>query len=286
MKPERNFVYFLRNLREKHRLSMLSEHDQNEVWYMHISPLNLLAGFLALVLLLFIIILTTVAYTPILDLIPGYPGNKSREMLVENIMRLDSMERQLSSMQTYADNVALIMEGKTPVVRSVTGSVLDTVKTANPMVARNAADSVLRAQIEGQGPYRLSHQGATRTPLTFIAPAKGVVTTHFSPRDGRFGVGLATSANQQVLAVREGTVSLSVWSPDEGYIIQIQHTGNVLSIYKHCASTLQPVGMRVREGEVIGNTGDGVSGQGGKGFFEFELWIDGAPVDPESYIVF
>ena len=61
---------------------------------MYISPLNLLAGLLALILILFIIITTTVAYTPILDFIPGYPGNKSRTLLIENIVRLDSLEQR------------------------------------------------------------------------------------------------------------------------------------------------------------------------------------------------
>lgn len=68
--------YFIRNLREKHRLSIRNQHNDSEVWYMYISPLNLLAGFLALVLILFIVITITVAYTPVLDLIPGYPGQQ------------------------------------------------------------------------------------------------------------------------------------------------------------------------------------------------------------------
>lgn len=82
------------------------------MWYIYISPLNVLAGLLALVLVLFIIVTTTVAYTPILDFIPGYPGNKSRTMLIENIMRLDSLEKEIKNMQIYNENVALIMAGK------------------------------------------------------------------------------------------------------------------------------------------------------------------------------
>ncbi len=290
MKKRGNFAYFISNLRRKHRLSLRTEHEDEEVWYMHISPLSALAGLLALVLVLFIIILTTVAYTSILDLIPGYPGNKSREMLIANTMRLDSMERELSWMQIYTDNVALIMEGKTPVVRSVEGAASDSLKgAAGAAVGRNAADSILRAQMEGSGMYRLgtgSPGGGTKGALTLTTPVKGVVGSHFNPREGRFGVGIATASNQQVMAVREGTVTLAVWTPDEGHILQIQHTDNIVSIYKHCATTLPAVGARVKNGEVIGATGDGVSGEAGKSLFEFELWIGGTPVDPETYIVF
>lgn len=89
-----SYRYFIRHLREKHRFSIRNQHTDTEVWYIYISPLNVLAGLLALVLVLFIIVTTTVAYTPILDFIPGYPGNKSRTMLIENIMRLDSLEKR------------------------------------------------------------------------------------------------------------------------------------------------------------------------------------------------
>lgn len=80
MNFRQNIAYFIRHLREKHRLSVRNQHTDREIWYMHISPLNLLAGLLALILILFILIASTVAYTPVLDLLPGYPGKKSRTM--------------------------------------------------------------------------------------------------------------------------------------------------------------------------------------------------------------
>jgi hypothetical protein len=281
MQYKRNFTYFLRNLGRKHRLSLQDEHEHGEVWYMHISPLSALAGILAAVLLLFIIILTTVAYTSILDLIPGYPGNRSRELLVENIMRLDSLEVQLLSMQTYADNVSLIMEGKTPVVRSLAGST-DSLKAGTGVqAARNAADSALRAQMEGEGPYRLNTAQAVAVSRTFVPPVSGVAAGDFSPRDGNYGINIATTPNRQVMAIGEGTVTLSLWSPDEGFVVQVQHPQGAMSIYKHCASVIPAVGARVRAGEVIAYTGEG-----GRGTFGFELWIDAVPVDPTTYIVF
>ena len=61
---------------------------------MHISPLNLLAGLLALILILFILIASTVAYTPVLDLLPGYPGKKSRTIQVENKKRVNTLDHE------------------------------------------------------------------------------------------------------------------------------------------------------------------------------------------------
>gem|GEM_PF-3075212 len=47
MNFRQNIAYFIRHLREKHRLSVRNQHTDREIWYMHISPLNLLAGLLA-----------------------------------------------------------------------------------------------------------------------------------------------------------------------------------------------------------------------------------------------
>ena len=115
-----------RRLVRKHRLKLQNEVDNAEEWHMHISVVRIFAALLAFVLLLFILILSLVAYTPVLEFLPGYEANRSREMLLQNIMRLDSIERQMTQMRTYSDNIALIMEGKTPVVRNVGG--LDSIK--------------------------------------------------------------------------------------------------------------------------------------------------------------
>ena len=289
MKSERNFVYFLRNLREKHRLSLRNQHNDSEVWYMYISPANVLTGFVALVLVLFIIILTTVAYTPILDLIPGYPGNKSREMLISNIVRIDSLERELAQIQEYSDNIALIMEGKTPIVRDVRQAGDSMLVSRPEAVLPSREDSLLRAELEGGGVYQLSELTRVRTmrtDLELMPPVRGVVAEHFNPKENRFGVGIATAASQQVMAVEDGTVVLSTWSPDDGYVVQIQHPGNLISVYKHATRVLPAIGARVKGGEVIGFTGEGLSGDAGKGLFEFELWHNGTPVDPEGYVVF
>ena len=113
---------------------------------MYISPLNLLAGLLALILILFIIITTTVAYTPILDFIPGYPGNKSRTMLIENIIRLDSLEQEIKNMQIYNENIALIMAGKNPVTRNDVQASDSVARSKNPTVAAIIEDSILLEQ--------------------------------------------------------------------------------------------------------------------------------------------
>lgn len=291
MKLKESILYFIRNLREKHRISIRNLHTDREVWYMYISPLNLLAGFIALILVLFIIITTTVAYTPILDLIPGYPGNKSRTLLIENIVRLDSLEQEIRNMQIYSENISLIMAGKNPVTRNNV-TVVDTSKKNNTIVASIVEDSILRSQMEAAGGiYSLNDPDAARrslrNALDLFTPVKGVVTEQFSPIDKRYGVTLTISPDQQVMAVMDGTVVSSSWNPESGFSLMIQHIDNMLSVYRHNTRVLKKTGDRVSSGEIIGYAGGEASATNNtQNIFEFELWQNGTPIDPERFIVF
>lgn len=287
MKSNRNIIYFFRNLGKKHRLSLHDEHNESEVWYMHISPLKIIGGIVAVVLILFIIILTTVAYTPVLNLIPGYSGNKQREQMIQNILRVDSIQHKINEIEAWGYDVSLIMEGKTPFVRDVTQAG-DTIKVSKlEVVFRNEQDSLLRSLMEGGGEYGLSRNTGRRgAGIDLQNPVRGIISSNFSPKDSRFGVAVATASNEQVLAVGDGTVIFSSWAPGEGYTVQIQHADNLISLYRHLSQSMVTVGGRVRRGEVVGFTIDGSSDEEGKWLFELQLWHNGMPVDPENYIVF
>lgn len=274
----------------KQRLSVMDSDDGRERWYMYISPARILIGFLALLLIIFLIVGATVAYTPIIDLIPGYPGSKSRELLVRNIMKLDSLEREMGHLTVYSDNIALIMEGKTPIIRDVS-RIGDSIEIQDKvMVPPSEADSILRAQLEGDGRYSLSSaasNAARSHNADFVPPVQGLVQTHFNPVKGDYGVGIRTTANHPVVAIREGSIVMSIWTPEQGNIVQIQHPDNILSVYKGVSQLQKGLGTRVRGGEIIGVAGE----IGDEGFdtarpFGFELWYNGTPVDPEGYIVF
>lgn len=276
-----------RRLVRKHRLTLQNEVDNAEEWHMHISVVRIFAALLAFVLLLFILILSLVAYTPVLEFLPGYEANRSREMLLQNIMRLDSIERQMTQMRTYSDNIALIMEGKTPVVRTVGKE--DSIRTNKTLVVPSREDSLLRAELEGEGPYSLGQStggGAARKPIEMVAPIEGIVIERFDIKRENFGIRIAASPDTQIVAADDGVVVMNLWTPETGYLIEIQHSNNLISIYKNLSKSLVAKGQRIKRGGVIGSNTEVLADGGDAKIFEFELWSNGKPVDPESYIVF
>ena len=227
-----------RGLFRKRRFNMLNATDNSEEWHMHLSPASIFAAFLSFVLLLFILVLSLVAYSPILEFLPGYrtEADRSRESLVQNIIRLDSMERMMNDMLTYNQHIALIMEGKTPVAR------------------------------------------------TLAKPVEGIITDRFDIRNGNFGVRIAAAASDRITAIDNGTVVLSLWTPETGYMVELQHANNLLSVYKGLSQSLVTTGQTIRAGEMVGYNAEAEEGE--VRLFEFELWNNGKPVDPEGYIVF
>ena len=155
-------------------------------------------------------------------------------------------------------------------------------------------DSILRAEYERQSGYNLYNNNEqdhfftkpAKTGFTFFTPITGIITNHFNLEEGHYGVDIVAESNQTIKAVLEGTVIFAEWTLETGYVIEIQHGNNIISVYKHNAELLKDIGTVVRAGEtisIIGNSGElYTSGP----HLHFELWHNGKPIDPEKYIIF
>lgn len=272
-------------LKQKNKLSLRNVRTGQEIWHLFVSRINLLLAIMAVFLVFFIGVLTLVAYTPVLDLIPGYPGSRSREALVENIVRLDSLSREVSRWEEYHDNLALIMDGQSPAAstdttqrQGIKGTVSD----------KSNIDSVLREQMR-QGQYRLETGEDVRkkaeSTFEMLPPVKGAVVSGFNPQDGIYGVELAPSPNQPVLSVLDGTVIQTSWSPENGNSVVVQHSANIVSVYRGLKTVLKKRGERIKAGEPIAVVGQS-GGDAKVPHLLFELWYNGNAVDPDDYITF
>ena len=278
----------LQKLKYKYRLIIFNDNTFEEVWFMRLSRLNLLAVVGTGTILLITLVSVLIAYTPIREFIPGYPEADVRRKMVENYQKLDSLEKELRLRANYIDNISTIMNGGVP--KNQTEPRDTTIQEHNVTFEQSRHDSLLREQIEQQEKYSLgvNYQGPNGRDLSqihFFSPCKGLVTNSFNAKENHFGTDVVAGDNNVVKAALEGTVTMANWTLKTGYIIQIQHDNNLLTVYKHNAELLKQVGDYVRAGEaiaIIGNSGELSSGP----HLHFELWRNGTPLDPENYIVF
>ncbi|MDX2430220.1 MAG: M23 family metallopeptidase [Bacteroides sp.] len=278
----------LRKLTNKYRVVLLNEDTFEEVGTMRLTRLNVFTFVGVVLILLVAIVYSLVAFTNIRELIPGYPDAAMRQHIRSNAMKLDSLEYEQAIRDQYFDNLNRIIAGEAPenYMNDTTG-VVDQKEIA---FHRSANDSLLRQQVEAEEQFRLNVLEESRVNLNlydmhFFTPVSGIVTRKFNPVAGHYGIDLVAEPNEVVKATLDGTVIMSTWTLETGYVIQLQHGNELLSVYKHNAALFKSVGQKVVAGDaiaIVGNSGELTTGP----HLHFELWHNRVPLNPADYIVF
>jgi len=287
-KPERKYRKLFQKLTHKYRVVLLNEDTFEEEGNIRLTRLNLIALIGVILILLVAIIYSLIAFTNIRELIPGYPDAAMRQHIRENAMKVDSLEYEQAIRDQYFENLKRVISGEMPenYMNDTTGmSDLQEIT-----FLRSSNDSLLRQQVEADEQFRLSvleeSQGNNNLyDLHFFTPVHGIITRTFNPIEGHFGVDLVAETDEVVKAALDGTVTMSTWTLETGYVIQIQHDFELITVYKHNATLFKTVGQKVRAGDaiaIVGNSGELTTGP----HLHFELWHDRVPLNPTEYIAF
>ena len=231
-----------------------------------------------------------VSFTPLREYIPGYPDGNVRRMFIINTLMVDSLENQLRIRDQYIQNIDLILKGKeTNTYFNDADSVPQVTNVSND---KPEFDSVLLDQITEEDRYNIEPGGSEEaesgfeiSKIHFFCPLRGAITNNFNAQGSHFGIDIVSNLNEPVLSVLDGTVVFEGWTLEAGYVIEVQHKNDLISIYKHNSQLLKRMGDRVVAGEpiaIIGNTGEYTTGP----HLHFELWHMGKPLNPADYIVF
>lgn len=276
---------FWRNFKFKYKLTITNENTLEEVVGIHVSKLNGVSVLLLTVTVIFLVAATIIAFTPLRNYLPGYMNSEVREQVVNNALRADSLQNALDRHRLYVMNIQDILRGEVKVdtVHSIDSL---TVARSEELMERTKQEEEFRKQYEEQERYNLTAMPDMGiSEIIFHRPTRGMVSSVFDANKKHFGVDIAATPNESVLAILDGTVILSTYTAETGYVIQVQHSRDFVSIYKHCGSLLKKVGDTVKAGEAIalvGNTGEKTTGP----HLHFELWNKGRAIDPSKYIVF
>lgn len=274
-------------MRDRYRLVIMDEDTLAEKASFVLSPLNVFVFSVAVSLFLIVSVTYLIAFTSLREYIPGYADVKMRRSLIKLASRTDSLEKSLVLKEQYLAGISGILSGEDPQGKTEMPVPDSTVHYQKVEDKRSADDSLLRAEIEAEQKASLSSVGGSGElrSLLFFPPIKGIVTTRFKSRPDHLGVDIVGAKNEAIKATLDGTVIFSGWTINDGYVVQMQHEGDVLSVYKHNSAVLKKTGDRVKAGQpvaIIGNTGEQSSGS----HVHFEIWYRGNPVDPQDFLRF
>jgi murein DD-endopeptidase MepM/ murein hydrolase activator NlpD len=278
-----------RSWRDKYRLTIFNDTTFEEVWRVRLTRYN---AFLLVTFLIFFIIGATaslIAFTNIREFIPGYPDVTMRRNILMSAIKLDSLEKELELRDNYFANLNAIISGRQPASAM---NYRDTTRRYNNIKFTPSPEAEeLRSQVEKEERFTLSlgertGEVTSLASLHFFPPVKGIISGKYDIVKKHFGTDIVTKPNSPVLAALDGTVIFTGWTMETGYVIQIQHINNLVTVYKHNAALLKEAGDLVRAGEEISVVGDSGELYTSGPHLHFEIWFKGNSLDPEKHIFF
>ena len=242
---------------------------------------------LALVIVIAGITTLLLFFSPLKRLMPGYVSPDVRRQIVESSLRIDSLSDAVQRHRLYVMNIQDILRGE---VKIDTVNTIDsiTILRSEHLMERTEREKEFARKYEESEKYNLiSHtlHKSEMEELHFYSPMRGLLVDGFDANTQHYGVDIAATNDQNVCAVLDGTVLMSGYTATHGYVIMVQHVGNLVTVYKHLSSVFKSESTKVKAGEVLGIAGK----QGEKTkhpYLHFELWHKGTALDPRQYISF
>jgi murein DD-endopeptidase MepM/ murein hydrolase activator NlpD len=120
-----------------------------------------------------------------------------------------------------------------------------------------------------------------------LLPIEGYLTTHFQKRSwyysrGHQGIDIAAEKGSVIRAAGSGIVVMANWTPDLGHVVIIDHGHGFYSYYGHAQRLLVFQGNQVKKGQPVALLGS--SGISSAPHLHFEIWKNGEPLDPETFL--
>jgi len=276
-----------KKLLHKYRLVILNEDTFEERISFKLTRLNVfvLVTFSAILL----IVMTTflIAFTSLREYIPGYSSTALKQKAIDMYEKIDSLEQITIRDSIYLSSIRNVLTGEIK-SESINKDSLFRSFELDPdevNLAPNKQDSLLREEVAQEDKYNLFETATSKVNFKLFPPVKGEITQRYNPKEKHFAVDVVAPQDTPVKATADGMVIFSEWTAETGYVIIIEHSNNLISVYKHNASLTKRQGDLVRGGEVIarvGNTGEFTTGP----HLHFELWSEGYSINPESFIDF
>ena len=276
------------NRPSKFRLAVIDDRTHKHLFNLHFTRTGFFVGLVSVLVVLTALIYSLVPFTPLRTFIPGYPDAHSKRAAIQNAMRIDSLENVIYRWELYSENLRRVVDGEEPLkIDSIINARSSRQVPQEELEELALKDSLLRQHVKDEEQFGISDRDKRNLPiegLHFFTPLKGVVSQGYDPAIHPF-VDITAPAGSVVKATLDGTVIYDGWSEDAGYTIQIQHDGDIVSIYKHNEKLLKKTGDKVTAGSpiaLVGSTGSLSTGD----HLHFELWHKGESVDPTRYISF
>lgn len=267
----------------KYKLSVLNEKTLEEIFHLRLSLFSGILFSAMLFVLVVLVVSTLIVKTPLKNFLPGYLDINMRQDIVENALKLDSLETALKKHTLYLSGIKEIING-TIQPDSIMNSDSLAVAVDAKALEKSAEEKEFVKKHEEEEKYNLSFvvkDGVDQIPY-FYKPCKGKVISGYNLNDYKYDITLSPALSAPISSISEGVVVYTGNALDRRYIVQVQHANNMLSIYRGLGTIATKIGKRVKSGEVLGFS----DAKNPDSYIYLEIWKEGRAIDPQLYIRF
>ncbi|MCH4552126.1 MULTISPECIES: M23 family metallopeptidase [Aestuariibaculum] len=276
-----------RKLLDKYRLVILNENTFEERLSLKLTRLNVFVIASLSAIFLMVVTCLIIAYTPLREYIPGYSSAALKKKATELNYKTDSLQRVLALNDRYFESIKQVLKGDVSVSDVNKDSIIQAVKLEASQVdfTPSAEDSLLRERVDKEDKYNLFESATSASNFLLFSPVNGTISEPYNLKEKHYAVDIVVAKNTPIKSVADGIVIFAEWTASTGYVVIIEHSYGLISVYKHNAALTKGQGDLVKAGEVIATSGD--EGELSTGpHLHFELWNDGYPVNPTNFIDF
>jgi murein DD-endopeptidase MepM/ murein hydrolase activator NlpD len=228
-----------------------------------------------------------IAFTSLREFIPGYSSTALKQKATELNYKTDSLQQVIDMNQQYYESIKRVLTGDVKMVEFNKDSIIEAankdVQIVNLIPTKE--DSLLRNLVDKEDKYNVFESTISASNLVLFPPVNGTISENYNVEEKHYAIDIVVVKNTPVKATADGTIIFAEWTAETGFVVIIEHSNDLISVYKHNASLTKQQGDLVKSGEVIamaGNTGELTTGP----HLHFELWSRGYPVNPANFIDF
>ncbi|MGS2725700.1 M23 family metallopeptidase [Psychroserpens sp. BH13MA-6] len=278
---------FKKKLLHKYRLVVLNEDTFEERFAIKLTRLNVFVIVSLGTILLISGTIFLIAFTSLKEYIPGYSSTALKMKATELNYKTDSLQKVIDLNEQYYASIKKVLTGDVSTVEFNRDSIIDA-STIDPQaldLKPTKEDSLLRELVDKEDKYNVFESTISSSNFVLFPPVNGTISEGYNIKEKHYAVDIVVAKDTPVKATADGTVIFAEWTTETGYVVIIEHSYELISVYKHNASITKQQGDLVKSGEVIamaGNTGELSTGP----HLHFELWKRGYSVNPTNFIDF
>lgn len=220
-----------------------------------------------------------------------------QQQLRESLGQAQALEGELAELRKQVSDLLQLLNPKAP------GTELNPIQPPPEVQSQSKKIGQLKLDLERSSAQaqairarmepilaRWAHTPSIPPTVGYLSSGFGIRISPFSRAneagDGLLGfhsgLDISGAEGTPIQATADGTVNFAGWGGRYGWLVTIEHSGELETFYAHMSRIQVKEGQRVERGDILGNMGR--SGNATGVHLHYEVRRNGSPVNPTPYL--